>query len=105
MTERERRQQLAPRMCLLRRFWLGLPSSNCRPARLAVTGEKLVELAGFVSKAITNLLITIENGATRPDEPVFVDRMARNRARKAVLEADAKPRTPARPLKMRITER
>ena len=40
------------------------------------------------SKAITNLLLTIESGAMRPDDPLFVERMAHNRARKAALEAD-----------------
>ncbi|WP_160746718.1 recombinase family protein [Croceibacterium soli] len=41
-----------------------------------------------VSKAITNLLLAIEGGAMRPDEPLFVERMAHNRARKAALQAD-----------------
>ncbi|MGN6819521.1 MAG: recombinase zinc beta ribbon domain-containing protein [Sphingomonas sp.] len=47
------------------------------------------ELTG-VSKAITNLLLAIESGAMRPDEPLFVERMAHNRARKSVLEADVR---------------
>ena len=42
------------------------------------------------SKAITNLLLAIESGAMRPDEPLFVERMAHNRARKSVLEADVR---------------
>ena len=41
-----------------------------------------------VAKAITNLLLAIESGAMRPDEPLFVERMAHNRARKSVLEKD-----------------
>lgn len=39
-------------------------------------------------KAITNLLMTIESGAMRPDDPLFVQRMAHNKARKAALETD-----------------
>jgi site-specific DNA recombinase len=41
-----------------------------------------------VIKAITNLLMTIENGTMRPDDPLFVERMSYNRARKANLETD-----------------
>jgi hypothetical protein len=40
------------------------------------------------SKAITNLLLTIESGAMRPNDQSFIERMAHNRARKSVLEAD-----------------
>lgn len=40
------------------------------------------------TKAITNLLVMIENGTMRPDDPLFVERMAYNRARKASLETD-----------------
>ena len=40
------------------------------------------------SKAITNLLLTIESGAMRPNDQIFIERMAHNRARKSVLEAD-----------------
>lgn len=58
-----------------------------------------------VSKAITNLLIATESGATRPDEPVFVERMAHNRARKAALEADVQSlERLLSTSKMRITE-
>jgi DNA invertase Pin-like site-specific DNA recombinase len=43
-----------------------------------------------VTKAVTNLLLAIESGAMRPDEPQFVERMAHNRARKSALEADVR---------------
>lgn len=47
------------------------------------------ELTG-APKAITNLLLAIESGAMRPDEPLCVERTAHNRARKSVLEADVR---------------
>ena len=43
-----------------------------------------------VTKAITNLLVMIESGAMRPDEPLFIERMAHNRARKTALETDVR---------------
>ncbi len=43
-----------------------------------------------VAKAITNLLVMIESGVMRPNEPLFVERMAHNRARKSALEADVR---------------
>lgn len=38
--------------------------------------------------AITNLLMTIASGAMRPDDPLYVQRMTHNKARKAALETD-----------------
>ncbi|URD59931.1 recombinase family protein [Sphingomonas sp. KRR8] len=43
-----------------------------------------------VSRAITNLMILVERDVSRLDEPEFAERMAHNRARKSVLEADVK---------------
>ena len=39
-------------------------------------------------KAVTNLMMAIESGAFRPDEPAFIERMAQHRARKSALEAE-----------------
>ena len=43
-----------------------------------------------VRKAVTNLLLAIESGVMRPDEALFVERMAHNRARQSALEADVR---------------
>jgi site-specific DNA recombinase len=45
------------------------------------------ELTG-VDKAMTNLMLMIESGAMQPADPLFVERMAHNRARKRALETD-----------------
>lgn len=39
-------------------------------------------------KAITNLLVMIESGAMLADDPLFVERMAHNKARMRALETD-----------------
>ena len=41
-----------------------------------------------VARAITNLMLMIESGAMLPNETLFVDRMAHNRAVKRTLETD-----------------
>lgn len=58
------------------------------------------------TKAITNLLIAMEHGAMRPDEPEFIERMAVNRARKTALEADVESlERQISTSKVRITEK